>query len=219
MLKAGLFVFVSIFFAPFNLEAQICDCNEYVYLNETTTGGSVHKYLVNPNGSFSEVGSPWFDNDASGEDLTAPHGLATDVLGNLYINETGKNNSFIRRFDCDGNLESVADFSIPTTGVTNLASVDNFIFLNERGNGVEAIEQYDLCTGTLVGSVDYCENYFNVSDWGFYRDPNTGLFYSTSSGNVSTSIVNYIWVYDINDFDNDPNTCVTHAIKYQRRFS
>ena len=38
---------------------------EYIYLNEVTNDGAIHKYLVNSNGSLTEVGSPWYDNGAN----------------------------------------------------------------------------------------------------------------------------------------------------------
>ena len=93
---------LAILFCP-SLNAQTCDCNEYIYLNEPHSGGSVHKYLINADGSLTEIGSPWYDNYALGEDITLPHGVGMDINGFLYIGETAASGQ-IRRLDCDGTL-------------------------------------------------------------------------------------------------------------------
>ena len=78
-----LYLILALGFSYSNsLNAQICDCNEYIYLNEPHSGGSVHKYLVNADGSLTEIGSPWFDNPTNG-DITQPHGVGMDINGFL----------------------------------------------------------------------------------------------------------------------------------------
>jgi len=102
--------------------AQTCSCVEYLYLNEPTTGGAIHKFQINADGSVAEVaganGMPWFDNTAQGEQMTAPHGLAMDFNGNLYIGEQSQGD--VRRFDCEGNID-------PETG-------PNGFVINNGGN-------------------------------------------------------------------------------------
>jgi len=61
------------------LTAQSCSCTEYIYLNEQTNGGAIHKYAVNPDGSITEVGGingmPWYESVdwPSTDQLSAPH--------------------------------------------------------------------------------------------------------------------------------------------------
>ena len=64
---------------------EICNCAEYLYLNDTGTG-EVHKFSIDPtDGTMTEVGSPWMSG------FTNPHGLGSDLNGNIYIgdNTTG----------------------------------------------------------------------------------------------------------------------------------
>ena len=133
----------------FNLQA--CNCSEYVYLNEITeNNNAVHKFLVNSDGSFTEIGNPWFDNVAAGETLTDPHGLGSDLNGFLYIGETALGN--VRKFTCDGTIFSSSDFEINSGGL-NFVSIGNTLLVNPfdasffAGNNSanDGIYAYDLC--------------------------------------------------------------------------
>ncbi|MEM1214877.1 MAG: hypothetical protein AAGJ82_04290, partial [Bacteroidota bacterium] len=175
------------------------------YLNEPSTGGAIHKYAVNADGSLTEIGNPWFDNDAMMEELVSPHGVAIDVNGYLYIGEHFISGQQIRRLTCDGGLFPESEFGITTGGQFNLGTIGNNIFLNGRTG--ENIEAYDLCSGNFVSGVSFCETDFsNSTDWGFYIDPRTGVFYATSG---FTGTTNYLWVFTLDDFDNNTGTCVT----------
>ena len=81
-----------------------CECEEYIYLNEPSGAGSIHKYAVNPDGSLAEIGAPWYDFAGTAEDPAAPHGLGVDLNGYLYIGESGNLNREIRKFNCDGEI-------------------------------------------------------------------------------------------------------------------
>jgi len=46
------------------LNAQTCECKDYIYLNDTS-GDEVHKFLVNSDGTLTEIfnpgGGPWYN--------------------------------------------------------------------------------------------------------------------------------------------------------------
>lgn len=57
--------------------AQQCSCTEFIYLNETTTGGSVHKYSIDTaTGALTEVpgvnGIPWYPGAGGMSELPSP---------------------------------------------------------------------------------------------------------------------------------------------------
>lgn len=194
-------------FAGGELSAQYCECKEYIYLNEPTTNGAIHKYEVNADGSLTEIGNPWFDNAVANEGVVSPHGLGVDINGFLYIGESFNDGFEVRKFSCDGEIFPESEFAVTTTGQYNISSIGNNIYLNARGNNVADIQAFDICDGDLVHSVSFCEtaDFDAAADWGFYIDPNTGIFYATVGFFGSD---NYFWTFTLDDFDNDPNTCV-----------
>ncbi|MEM1214876.1 MAG: hypothetical protein AAGJ82_04285 [Bacteroidota bacterium] len=191
-----------------------CDCTEYIYLNEVTNGGLVHKFQVNSDGSLLEIGAPWYNNIAVGEELNAPHGLGIDLNGFFYIGE-GPNNGDIRKLSCDGTIFPESDFAVPNGGQLNIVSHDHFVFTNAwaglNGDNGRVIRQWDVCnTSTPVGNVTFCENDFEPeSDWGLYYDDRTDIFYATAGFYMDAGETNYFWTFSVTDFDTDPSTCVT----------
>ncbi len=199
------------FFAT-TLTAQNCTCNEYVYVNEVNGIGRVHKYLANADGSLTEIfnnGDVWYPGGNASE-LPNPHGLGTDINGNIYVGED-LNPSNVRQLSCDGTIVPVNEFAIPTQGQFNIATVGNTLFINDTDYYTQQnILAYDLCTGNLTDqSVTFCENVNPFGDWGFTYNANSGLFYSVSNRNFSPGFDSFVWIFDINDFDNDPATCVS----------
>ncbi|MEM9991391.1 MAG: hypothetical protein AAF738_06470 [Bacteroidota bacterium] len=196
-----LFILCCALAIPSVLDAQNCNCQEYVYLNEPTSG-SVHKYLVQPGLPLSagEVGtpaSPWYN----GSELPSPHGLGVDVNGNLYISEGFTGGTNIRRLDCDGNIELASDFAITTpSGLFQIGSIGNQIYTNTRERGSSTfITRYDVCDQMLSGTLDFCEtDTQNDTDWGFYIDPRTNEMYATSS--FGGGDANYFWYFTDEDF-------------------
>ena len=195
---------------PSNL--QVCNCTDYIYLNEPVTL-SVHKFQINADGSLTEVfggaaqNQPWYPGDNVSE-LPSPHGLAADLNGFLYIGE-GAGAGNMRKLNCDGEIVPTTEFAIPIPGAYNFGSVGNTIYANTGFNNAISMEgdiqAYDLCTSSLMGEVEFCENPAEFSDWGFYIDPRTDKMYATASGQ---SDANYLWVFDASDFDSDDATCI-----------
>lgn len=184
--------------------AQNCSCNDYVYLNETSGTGSVHKYLVNADGTLTEIGLPWY----GGLELPKPHGLGADLNGNIYIGESVSGE--IRKLNCDGQIVPESEFEIPVAGLFNIGTIGNSLYYNSRGNNATNIYEYDLCAQTQIATVGFCETDFaNNDDWGFYVDPNTGEMYATNDIFLSANNNNYFWYFNPSDFDNDPNTCIS----------
>ncbi len=163
--------------------STICDCNEFVYLNETTNNGAVHKFEVEPDGTLNEVagskGIPWYAsaNEANVDFLTNPHGLGRDLNGNFYIG-----NNFIspiRKLDCLGNIEPTTSFEVMDGGF-NIGTVSNTIYINSYNN--DGIQAYDACTEANQGYVllELVDGTSAMTDdWGFYVD-DKATFYATS---------------------------------------
>jgi hypothetical protein len=135
-----------------------CACHDMIYLNDTGANPNViHKFEVNAaNGAISEIGSPWM---VAGGVVNAPHGVAADINGYIYISQASSPN-FIGKFDCAGNK---VDADPSTPAVDNLVdnifgfdffSLENYLYINATnsttGNTYE-MHLYDLCTGDLVG--------------------------------------------------------------------
>lgn len=201
-----------------------CNCEEMVYLNEPTTDGAVHKFLVNSDGSFTEIssasGGAWFDNATEMEELNRPHGLAVDFNGFVYIGESEGANHEIRRFTCDGQILPETEFGITTLGQFNLGSIGTYLYSNTPG-GPFAINRYNLCEDALFpntangenaanppSGINFCTvdsdgNAVNIipsTDWGMYVDQSTEEFYVTQ-GFFSNSGSNYVWRFTADDFD------------------
>ena len=177
-----------------------CECNEAIYLNEVTGGGAIHKYIANPDGTLSEISSPWLDNTALGEDFTNPHGLGTDLNGFLYINTRGR-----------GDIRKVSSIGVPVAGFAldvdsyNIDSYNNILYTN-RQNGY--IQSYDLCTGLPLCRI-YLDGLNTIQNWGL--DIVDNYLYATSNiGQSSDPSIqaepNYLWKIDL-----DQNSCADIA--------
>ena len=177
-------------------EELSCNCREAIYLNEPA--GSVHKYYINPDNSLTEVGTPWY----GGDEMPSPHGLAIDINGNPIIGEDFRS-SDLRKFKSNGEIFPESEFKLPTSGQFNLASNASSVFTNERSTDGN-INEYDLCTGEFRGSVSFCEDIDNGRDWGYYRDPRTGVHYATSGFGGGN---NHLWIFTDADFQS--NNCIT----------
>lgn len=170
------------------LTAQSCDCNKYLYLNDTGLD-YVEKFSVDAQtGALTEIGDaqngmPWLNAAGIVDD---PHGIATDLNGNIYIGENDMINGEynIQKFNCVGEKLD-ADLSTPIIdnfieeGFSfNHFSVGNYIYVNifsdfETGTG--DIKIFDLCTGEEAGCIR--EGYF----WGFAAGTD-GYWYATGTG-------------------------------------
>jgi len=192
------FTYVSILISFFLFQpnfgyAQLCNCTEYLYLNEpaNSVNQGIHKFELNGNYNPAdpassvigqEIGSPWFDNNAANETLTNPHGLAVDLNGNIYVGETNSTAGGIRKLRCDGTILPTSEYYIPNEGGYSFATVGNTLYVNTQDNDDNSpnyINAYDLCTGALIGF--YCLDGIVASrqDWGLYIDDN-GILYATN---------------------------------------
>lgn len=219
-----LIALIAVMFSTTNqLWSQTCTCNEYIYLNEITNGGKIHKYRINANGSLTEInpGGPWYPNGAASQ-LASPHGLGRDQNGNLYVANTYVNNGQIRRLDCDGNLKPTSEFVINNAGTFNISSLDNTIFANTSGS--ENVTAYSTCNGSIQNSVCFvdppCASWQNGNcageDWGFYYDKRTGYFYTAypqdqNDNNGNSNKKAAIYRYTIDDFGS--GTCVPRFVE------
>ncbi len=191
--RAFLPLFLLVFcFSSDTLSAQACDCDEYLYLNETTNGGIVHKFLIDPNGSLTEINptNGWYPNGNASE-LPIPHGLALDVNGFAYIGESINSDSDIRRLDCDGNISPASEFEIPDEPIFNSNSIGNTMFVNTSAGSHPYpynVRTYNLCDASYSGNVclELADGTPSSTLWGMYQDPITqDIFVFAEQGNGS----------------------------------
>ncbi|MEM9991805.1 MAG: hypothetical protein AAF738_08575, partial [Bacteroidota bacterium] len=158
-----------------------CNCTEYIYLNDEDRD-LVHKFTVSNTG-LNEIGNPWLSANV----IDRPHGLAQDINGNLYI---GQANSFgsrvngpIFKLDAFGNVISNDFLDTPDYGF-NFDSKDGVLYTPSTSDGT--IEAYDLCTGTLIGSINTRPSPVFSQMWGFYIDEDENNWYAAdrNSGSV-----------------------------------
>jgi len=183
-----------------------CDCEEHIYLNETSNGGKIHKFSVASDGTLTEItnsGNAWYPGSGISE-ISTPHGIAIDLNGNVYVGE----DSFadIRRLNCDGEIVPKSTFEIDHSGF-NFGSIGNYLYTNPRANSGRSdytINEYDLCTGELNRTL--CLDVANdvSTDWGLYVDPRTQYIYATNafSGTITNVADNEIFRFTQADFDN-----------------
>ena len=137
-----------------------CVCEENLYLNDTGFG-EVHKFSINPaDGVITEIGSPWMSG------FSNPHGLGSDLNGNLYIGDD--NTGGIYKVNCHGG--TVANNGVLwndgiENGLTNIGSIDNYIITNAHPNGGNGKDIYvlDACSGNFLGSI--CLNNAGTGGW------------------------------------------------------
>jgi len=155
-----------------------CGCTDYVYLNDAPLS-EVHKFEVLPDGSLSEIGSPWIGstgNDPNQQPVRYPHGIATDVNGFVYVGDVDNftnNGGGIVKLSCDG---TVLEDRIPgpTNWGYNMDIVDNNLHIP----GFNGVEIWDVCEGTQLGNLAYTEAPTN--SWGFVIDVNEMYYYRTT---------------------------------------
>ena len=184
-----------------------CDCKEHLYLNDTGFG-EVHKFSINPNdGTIAEVGSPWMSG------LTNPHGLGSDLNGNLYIGD--HNIGPIYKINSQGGTvanDATLWFTNVENGLTNIGSIDNYIFMNGHPNGGDGKKIYvlDACSGEILGTI--CLNNAGSgswsSDWGLqvFQD---GTILITDGQGWGPDSDYAIWHFKFDPaMINNPSTCI-----------
>ncbi|MEM1216053.1 MAG: hypothetical protein AAGJ82_10230, partial [Bacteroidota bacterium] len=82
----------------------------------------------------------WYPANGTTSQLQSPHGIATDINGNIYIGQSSSGN--VRRLDCAGNIDSASDFEI-TDGGNSFASDGRYIYFHSRP--AQRLRRYDLC--------------------------------------------------------------------------
>ncbi len=188
------------------LDCGACSCKEYLYLNDTGTG-EVHKFSVDPTtGEIAEIGSPWMSG------FTNPHGLGSDINGNLYIgdNTTGP----IYKISCDGG--TVADdatlwFNNYENGLTNISSYENYIITTgyQPGDNSKYLTVHEACTGNVLGQI--CLNDAGSgawsSDWGL-QILNDGTVLATDGQGFGPDTDRAIWKFQFDPALINSATCI-----------
>ena len=178
-----------------------CSCDEFIYLNEPFPNATL-KFLVNSDGSLTEIKNPvtggyWAD------ELTAfPHGLGSDLNGYLYIGnlELDANDvalSGVDRYSCDGTLLQ-EDIIPPASGngtdgvsgyATNIYSIGNTLYMNNwnvTGYTDAMVFAYDICSGNLLGQYLVCDDADNINkNWDFYVNETTNQVIINSGSGIA----------------------------------
>jgi len=165
------------------LQGQACNCEEYLYINEPEDD-AVHKFLVSPDGTLTEINPTnfWYPNDDGVSELPSPHGLATDLNGNIYVGESiaTDGSADIRRLTCDGEIVPESEFVIEGFPHFNSASTGNLMIANRRDGA--NIDIFDLCEQGKIGEVCFLNpnNGNQVGPaWGL-TEAEEGVFYALS---------------------------------------
>ena len=175
-----LLVLVSLLIAQLPLGAQApCECRDKIYLNDEDRD-LVHKFDVAASGMLTEVsgqggpGSPWL---APGI-ITAPHGLAIDESGNVFIGQLNSVQNAqvvgpVFELRCDGTVvetDAIAPFEDFNF---NVGSRNGVLYNPDPANN--RLEAFDECTGQPIGFINLAPelaNDFNLS-WGFTIEEDT----------------------------------------------
>jgi len=168
-----------------------CNCTEYVYMNDVSSN-YVEKFGINPmTGGLTEISAldgtfPWMDAGAAG--LLAPHGIASDLNGNLYIAD--QIDREIAKISCDGTIQQL-DYISYNDNLFNFFSEGNLLYV--PNNGKMTIR--DLCTTEEVGCVNAGVG------WGVTKGTD-GYFYTTNGFNGNSNVV-YRYPIDPSGFETD----------------
>jgi len=116
------------------------------------------------------------------EDDPSPHGLATDLNGNIYVGESiaTDGSADIRRLTCDGEIVPESEFVIEGFPHFNSASTGNLMIANRRDGA--NIDIFDLCEQGKIGEVCFLNpnNGNQVGPaWGL-TEAEEGVFYALS---------------------------------------
>lgn len=185
-----------------------CNCKEYIYLNEPVIGAVV-KFEIGAGVPLTEVTGTngpghWYPGNGVSE-LPSPHGLGTDLNGNLYIGSSYDVNTPIRKFNCDGQIAPLSPTTINNQfTLTNMFSIGNTIYTTRSGGPAA----YNSCTGALIGTM--CLNDQNGNplpningivrsqwNWGLSYNAVTQKVYATGV----TSPRQSVWVFTENQLD------------------
>ena len=181
-----------------NLESQMaaammpptCNCTEYIYLNEPILGAVLKFEVGAPVALTEKIGANggtapnqhWYPGTGMSA-LSSPHGLATDLNGNLYIGEDYVPPSDIRKFDCDGTISPIDGTTINhnVDALYNMFSIGNIIYTSRAGGPAA----WNTCTGDFEGSMCFNDNNGNpygptsATFWGLSFNTSNQMVYAT----------------------------------------
>lgn len=169
----------------FSLNAQSCDCTQYLYVNDPALD-ITHKFPLNAGtGSVeseieSSPGQPWLPANV----IKNAHGVVADLNGNLYVAQRNDffdpaANQFFQ-LSCDGDILNSS--IILNEDATNLVTIDNTIYsIGYDGVNSSEIRAHDLCTGTLLYTYDLAD-----FAWELFKGLDGELYYTYRWNDMST---------------------------------
>ena len=118
----------AIVFETYEYNLQVCDCKEFIYLNEPAAD-AVLKFEIDPGmvGLINVAGAGTTPFIQSQPLIDFPHGVAMDPNGNLWVGSTQNDPDPIRKFNCDGEYIGDPDNTLgpPMTGVAGPDDISN----------------------------------------------------------------------------------------------
>ncbi len=159
----------------------LCDCKDYLYVNDADNH-LVHKFELSADGSIAqEIGTPWLDMG-----INAPHGLVSDLNGNLYIAQNDNGSGLtpqLNQISCDGTILDNSFQDMTGSGIVwedifnigvNGTSLYTILSPFRDGNNGNVLVEMDLCDGSITNSytlpdADYGAYWgFRLHDQGIY---------------------------------------------------
>ncbi|MFK7935648.1 MAG: hypothetical protein AB8G22_19185 [Saprospiraceae bacterium] len=186
---------------------SVCNCTNYVYLNDigdqNPGNGKIYKWEVDPlTGDLTEVTQPNGDQWMTG--LTSPHGIGTDINGDIYFGNTS--GGPIYKMDCAGGTLADATLFEDTEiqwDLYNIGSYQGLIFANGGGPNTarNKISVFDPC-GDRLGEI--CLNYPDngVPDWGMEILSDGTILVSVGAfGDSPSALFRFTFTEDLIDGD------------------
>jgi hypothetical protein len=198
---------IAVFIRPSQaLNAQSCSCKEYIYLNEPAIG-SILKFEVGAPIPLTMLtganGGPYWYPGSTVSELPSPHGLSTDLNGNLYVGESGTN-AYNRKLNCDGVLSPITPTTVFNPGTNqNTFSIGNILYSNTDGGP----SSFNTCTGQFLDQL--CLTGASGNLWGLSYNPVTERVYATQRAGTQK-----VWSFSRTQMETAmaANTCIDPII-------
>jgi len=209
-----------LFFVKSNTIAQTCDCTDYIYINDPSTAGPVHKFRIEADSTLTEIFSNTVTSTPfipSGQVLL-PHGLDLDQDGSLYVGNIDRGPTATRgidKFGCEGTLtqanaipndedpgnsngpDGTALPNGPVGSQTNFFILDGIMYVNSWViDGIDGprVTAYSVCTGEQLGYFESCDPVTNAA---LVTGDHWGLYVEKSTHTAFYNTTQGIVVYDL----------------------
>ena len=151
-----------------------CNCTDYLFVDDGDLD-IVHKFSIDDsNGSLTEIGAPAWTTQ-----VNSPHAVASDLNGNVYINDNDFDN--LVKLNCNGDVLSSDYVTTGWDDLFGMESVNNKVYTVLARPAENAFVELDLCTGTISNTFVLPKTGFG-DYWGLSYNENDSLLYYVNSG-------------------------------------